>query len=97
MPREMRGKGFLLEKTAREGAQVGRNREKDLTLASQGTGAGICPNSSTLPGQDSRNSRRYPPSSPGRLQALDPCASICALGILGWGCALRGSPQASVS
>lgn len=59
MPREMRGKGFLLEKTAREGAQVGRNREKDLTLGSQRTGAGISPNSSTLPSQDSRSPRRY--------------------------------------
>lgn len=66
-----------MEKTAGEEAQVGRKSEKELTLGSQGTRTGICPNSSTLPGQDSRTPRRHLPSSPGMLQALDPCALPC--------------------
>lgn len=77
MPGEMWGKGFLTEKTAREGDQVGSRSEKEVTLGSQGTGAGICPNNNTLPSQDSRTPRGYLPSGPGMLQALDPYASLC--------------------
>lgn len=36
-------------------------------------------NSSTLPSQDSRTPRHYPPSSPSIFQALDPCSLLCPL------------------
>lgn len=75
MPGEMWGRTYQVEKTAGEGAQTGRKSEKELPLGSWGPGAGLRPNSSTLSAPDSRTPGPYLPSSPGVLQAPDPCAS----------------------